>query len=134
MHTVCLSCGKMLVHLPFQLFVLLPTLSPCLAGLMDISNQLKDLLPILVSCFRDFMPMVHGNAQLDLQSCDCMQFILQSIDIIARFCVDGICGSEHDPHIIVNQLISPMSLKKLWDVYPLTMVHHSSGKVYCSFI
>ncbi|KAL8517666.1 hypothetical protein ACS0TY_015778 [Phlomoides rotata] len=97
-------------------------------GLRDISNQLKDLLPILVSCFRDFMPMVYGNAQLDLQSCDCMQFILQSIDIIARFFVDGICGSEHDPQIIVNQLISPMTLKKLWDVYPLNMVHHSSGK------
>lgn len=107
---------------------------------MDITKQLKDLLPILVGCFHDFMPLVHSTTQLDLQSCDCMQFILQSIDIIVRFLVSGICGSEPDPQIIptcgkpgmmtYNQLISPMILKKLWDVYPLNLVHHLSGKVY----
>ncbi|KAH6762130.1 hypothetical protein C2S52_019563 [Perilla frutescens var. hirtella] len=102
-------------------------------GLVDITRQLKDLLPILVGCFHDFMSMVHRTTQLDPQSSDCMQIILQSIDIIIRFLVSGVCRSESDPKIFpfcgkpslieYNQLVSPMILKKLWDVYPLNLVH-----------
>ncbi|KAL0374783.1 UNVERIFIED_CONTAM: hypothetical protein Sradi_3394000 [Sesamum radiatum] len=106
-------------------------------GLTDISKKLKDLLPVLVGCFQDFMPLVNSTPQPDLQSCDCMQFILQSINLIVAFLVSGICGSEPDPQVLppcqkpdittYDQFLSPMLLKKLWDVFPLNLVH-LSGK------
>ncbi|PIM98635.1 hypothetical protein CDL12_28882 [Handroanthus impetiginosus] len=107
-------------------------------GFGDITEKLKDLLPILVGCFHDFMPLVHSITQLDLQSCDCMQFILQNIDLIVRVLVSGICGSEPDSQILspcqkpdltsYDHFLSPMILKKLWDAFPLNLVHHLSGK------
>ncbi|KAK6145745.1 hypothetical protein DH2020_022565 [Rehmannia glutinosa] len=107
-------------------------------GLTDIIKPLKDLLPILVGCFQDFMPLFHSSSQLDLQSYDCLQFILQSIDLIVRFLASGVCGSEPDSQILppcqkpgmitYDQLISPMILKKLWDAFPLNLVRHLSGK------
>ncbi|KAK6147324.1 hypothetical protein DH2020_018236 [Rehmannia glutinosa] len=107
-------------------------------GLIDIIKPLKDLLPILVGCFQDFMPLFHSSSQLDLQSYDCLQFILQSIDLIVRFLASGVCGSEPDSQILppcqkpgmitYDQLISPMILKKLWDAFPLNLVRHLSGK------
>ncbi|KAK6147312.1 hypothetical protein DH2020_018224 [Rehmannia glutinosa] len=106
--------------------------------LTDIIKPLKDLLPILVGCFQDFMPLLHSSSQLDLQSYDCLQFILQSIDLIVRFLASGVCGSEPDSQILppcqkpgmitYDQLISPMILKKLWDAFPLNLVGHLSGK------
>lgn len=114
-------------------------LIPYLAGLLDFTRQLKDLLPILVGCFHDFMPLMHSTSKLDLQSCDCMQFLLQSIEIIVKVLVSGIRGSESDPEIVpscgkpgliaYNKLIPPMVLKKIWDVYPLNLVH-LTRKVY----
>ncbi|GFP86523.1 testis-expressed sequence 10 protein [Phtheirospermum japonicum] len=89
-------------------------------GLNDIIKPIKDLLPILVGCFQDFMPWLHSSSQLDSQSRDCLQLILQSIDLVVRFLTSGVCESD--------QLISPMILKKLWDVFPLNLVHHLSGK------
>lgn len=103
-----------------------------MAGLVDFTGQLKDLLPILVGCFHDFMPFLHSTSQLDPQSCDCMQYLLQSIEITVKLLVSGSCGSESDPKIVTvcgkrgllpyNQLL-PSILKKLWDVYPLNPVH-----------
>ncbi|KAL9153628.1 hypothetical protein ABFS82_10G061900 [Erythranthe guttata] len=108
------------------------------SGISDITKQLKDLLSILVGCFHDFMPSLHSTTQLDVQSCDCLQFILQSVDFIIGFLVSGICRSEPDPHILLpfqkpgaityDQSLSPMMLKKLWNVFPLNLVHHLSGK------
>ncbi|KAL0346974.1 UNVERIFIED_CONTAM: Receptor protein kinase TMK1 [Sesamum calycinum] len=76
-------------------------------GLTDISRKLKDLLPIL------------------------------SIDLIVGFLVSRICGSEPDPQVLppyqkpdittYDQFLSPVLLKKLWDVFPLNLVH-LSGK------
>ncbi|EYU18123.1 hypothetical protein MIMGU_mgv1a001441mg [Erythranthe guttata] len=109
-----------------------------LIRISDITKQLKDLLSILVGCFHDFMPSLHSTTQLDVQSCDCLQFILQSVDFIIGFLVSGICRSEPDPHILLpfqkpgaityDQSLSPMMLKKLWNVFPLNLVHHLSGK------
>ncbi|XP_073066794.1 uncharacterized protein [Primulina eburnea] len=107
--------------------------------LADIIKKLKDLLPILVSCFLDFMPLVHNITQLDAQSCDCMQFILQNIDLIARFMTCGGYGSEsdqngflpyHKPDKIAHDdgHLFPRAMKKLWDVFPLNLVDHLSGK------
>ncbi|KAL7096477.1 hypothetical protein ACP275_10G081900 [Erythranthe tilingii] len=108
------------------------------SGISDITKQLKDLLSILVGCFHDFMPSLHSTTQLDVQSCDCLQFILQSVDFTIGFLVSGICRSEPDPHILLpfqkpgaityDQSLSPMMLKKLWNVFPLNLVHHLSGK------
>lgn len=100
---------------------------------MDFTRQLKDILPILVACFHDFIPLMHSTSQLDLQSCECMQFLLQSIEIIVKLFVGGISESESDTKIIplcgkpgltaCNKLLPPMILKKLWDAYPLNLVH-----------
>ncbi|XP_041997501.1 uncharacterized protein LOC121747513 [Salvia splendens] len=102
-------------------------------GLVDFTRQLKDILPILVACFHDFIPLMHSTSQLDQQSCECMQFLLQSIEIIVKVLVGGICESESDTKIIpfcgkpgltaCNKLLPPMILKKLWDAYPLNLVH-----------
>ncbi|KZV15916.1 hypothetical protein F511_29088 [Dorcoceras hygrometricum] len=107
--------------------------------LADICKKLKDLLPILVSCFLDFMPLVHSITKLDAQSCDCMQSILQNIDLIARFITCGGYGSESDQHGFLPYLkpdkiahddgyVIPRTMKKLWDVFPLNLVDHLSGK------
>ncbi|CAA0837809.1 ARM repeat superfamily protein [Striga hermonthica] len=107
-------------------------------GLIEIVKPLKALLPILVGCFQDFIPLLQSSYQLDLQSFDCLQIILQSVDLMVRFLAVGICKSKPDLQIplpfqktVMNtchQLISPLMLKKLWDVFPLSLVHHLSGK------
>ncbi|KAL6507777.1 hypothetical protein OROGR_023972 [Orobanche gracilis] len=107
-------------------------------GLSDIIKPLKDLLPILVGCFQDFMPLLRGSSQLDLQSCDCLQFILQSVDLIIRFLFSGSCRSEPVPQSLppcpksgmntYESLISPLMFKKLWDVFPLNLVRRLSMK------
>ncbi|GER29010.1 ARM repeat superfamily protein [Striga asiatica] len=108
-------------------------------GLPEIVKPLKALLPILVGCFQDFIPLLQSSYQLDLQSFDCLQIILQSVDLMVRFLAIGICKSEPDLQIPLpfqktgmnacDQLISPLMLKKLWDVFPLSLVHHLSGKL-----
>ncbi|KAL6575086.1 hypothetical protein OROMI_012371 [Orobanche minor] len=107
-------------------------------GPSDIIKPLKDLLRILVGRFQDFMPLLHGSSQLDLQSCDCLQFILQSIDLIIRFLFSGSCRSEPDPQSLPlclktgmntdESLISPLMFKKLWEVFPLNLVRRLSMK------
>ncbi|KAL1557101.1 hypothetical protein AAHA92_12629 [Salvia divinorum] len=62
-----------------------------------------------------------------------LQENLLSIEIIVKVLVGGICESESDTKIIpfcgkpgwtaYNKLLPPMILKKLWDAYPLNLVH-----------
>ncbi|XP_057778332.1 uncharacterized protein LOC130997076 isoform X2 [Salvia miltiorrhiza] len=128
-----LSAAKNDIPAPEILHAFEPEIAREPIGLLDFTRQLKDLLPILVGCFHDFMPLMHSASQLDLQSCDCMQFLLQSIEIIVKVLVGGIRGSESDPKILpfcgkpsltaYNKLLPPMILKKLWDVYPLNLVN-----------
>ncbi|XP_022888460.1 uncharacterized protein LOC111403998 isoform X1 [Olea europaea var. sylvestris] len=105
----------------------------------EVTKKLKDLLPILVTCFQDFMPMVHTISQLDAQSFDSMLLILQSIDLIVRFLVWGIGRSQQHTQTLLppwqkpdtttsDQFISLAVLKKLWDIFPLNLVHHQSKK------
>ncbi|KAG8376816.1 hypothetical protein BUALT_Bualt09G0103200 [Buddleja alternifolia] len=95
---------------------------------------LKDLLPVLVGIFQDFMALMRTASQLDAQSCDSMQYILQSIDLIVRFLVSSEGYSQIRPSrwefdmIACDHIISPMTLKKLWGVFPLNLVYHLSGK------
>ncbi|XP_070037729.1 uncharacterized protein [Nicotiana tomentosiformis] len=107
-------------------------------GLSGVVNKLTDLLPILVSCFQDFSPLIHSTAQIDAQSFDCMLSLLQSIDLVVRFFVhaSGKCQQDSQnlpPHqknnlSICDQSISVVNLKKLWDEFPLSPVHCLSEK------
>ncbi|KAM7499953.1 hypothetical protein LguiA_024367 [Lonicera macranthoides] len=104
------------------------------AGLSVITKKLKDLLPILVSCFQEFIPLVHTMTQLDSQSFDCMLSILRSIDLVVKFFVHGINKSQKElqiarPDVILwNQTFSPVFLKKLFDVFPVNPTRHLSDK------
>ncbi|XP_059668653.1 uncharacterized protein LOC132313744 [Cornus florida] len=109
------------------------------AGYSTITQKLKDLIPVLVSCFQDFVPLVHAMPLLDAQSFDCMLFILQSIDLVVRFFVYGIGESQQQlraskpPHegpgiTTWGQTVSPVLLKKLFDVFPLNSLHHLPEK------
>lgn len=110
------------------------------AGLSTIMKKLNVLLPILVGCFQDFIPLVHSMPQLDAQSFDCMLSVLQSIDLVIKFFIYGIDKSQQELQVSLpsysstdatlwGQNISPVFLKKLWDVFPLNPTHHLSEKV-----
>ncbi|KAK6139648.1 hypothetical protein DH2020_026612 [Rehmannia glutinosa] len=86
--------------------------------------------------FQDFMPLLHNSSQLDLQSYDCLQFILEHRSH-SEVLASGVCEMNQihkffhlvKPGMITyDQLISPMILKKLWDAFPLNLVRHLSGK------
>ncbi|XP_028067977.1 uncharacterized protein LOC114270634 isoform X2 [Camellia sinensis] len=109
------------------------------AGFSVIKKKLEDLMPVLLSCFQDFIRLVHTMRHLDVQSFDCMLFILQSIDLVVRFFAYGIDNSQHELQVsmlpcegldatIRSQTIMPSSLKKLFDLFPLNPTHHLSGK------
>lgn len=99
--------------------------------LSGVVNKLTDLLSVLVSCFQDFSPLIHSMANIDAQSFDCMLFLLQSIDLVVSFFVHASGKNQHDfqnlPHAyqknnpsICDQSISAVTLKKLWDEFPLS--------------
>ncbi|CAK9180770.1 unnamed protein product [Ilex paraguariensis] len=109
-------------------------------GISVIVKKLEELLPILVNCFHDFVALVQTMPLLDAQSFDCMLSILQSIDLVVRSFGYGIHKGPQ-PEIQVfpprfgrsdvtrrDQAISPVLLKKLWDLFPLKSVHHLSDK------
>lgn len=107
------------------------------AGISIITKELKDLLPILISCFQDFVPLVQIMPQLDAQSFDCVLSILQSIDLVVKFFVQEIDKSGVElqvtlsPHAkpdVKDQLVLPVLLKKLLDVFPLNPTHQLSEK------
>ena len=97
-------------------------------------------MPVLISCFHEFIPLVHGTMHLDAQSFDCMLYILQSIDLAVRFFVygtaksgPGSCSSIHPyegPDMTMwDQDVSPVVSKKLLAIFPLNPRHGLSGKV-----
>ncbi|KAK4371770.1 hypothetical protein RND71_007154 [Anisodus tanguticus] len=111
----------------------------CFAGLSGVVNKLTDLLPVLVSCFQDFSPLIHSMAHLDAQSFDCMLFLLQSIDLVVRFFGHASGKNQDDFQNLPSayqknspsrhgQSISAVTLKKLWDEFPLSPVHCLSEK------
>ncbi|XP_060196534.1 uncharacterized protein LOC132625915 isoform X2 [Lycium barbarum] len=92
-------------------------------GLSGVVNKLTDLLPVLVSCFLDFSPLIHSMGHVDAQSFDCMLSLLQSIDLVVRF-FGHASGKNQDNF----QRISAVTLKKLWDEFPLGPVDCLSEK------
>ncbi|RXH81400.1 hypothetical protein DVH24_034821 [Malus domestica] len=55
------------------------------AGCSIIIPKLKDLVPVLVNCFQDFIPEVQTGSLLNTQSFDCMLSILNSINLAVKF-------------------------------------------------
>ncbi|KAL8094953.1 hypothetical protein AgCh_036461 [Apium graveolens] len=110
------------------------------AGLSVITKKLNGILPILVGCFQDFVPLVHTSPQLDAQSFDCMLSVLQSIDLIVQFFAYGTDKSQQELQISLlfhtHRGVSPhnrdnnimVMLKKLWDVFPLYPAQQLSEK------
>lgn len=109
------------------------------AGFDFIIKKLRDLVPVLINCFHEFIPLVHATMHLDAQSFDCMLYILQSIDLAVRFFVygtgksqPGLCSSIHPyegPDMTMwDQDVSPVVLKKLLVVFPLNPRHDLSEK------
>ncbi|KAF3442742.1 hypothetical protein FNV43_RR16659 [Rhamnella rubrinervis] len=100
------------------------------SGFFIIIPKLKDLLPVLVNCFQEFIPMVQTVPSLDVQSFDCMLLILQSIDLSIRFFlyVDGEGRLESQSShggldvTICVETFSPVLLKKLLVMFPLNPV------------
>lgn len=108
-----------------------------------INKKLKDLMPVLVTCFQDFIRLAHTMTQLDPQSFDCMLFILQSIDLVVKFFASGIGGCKQELQVsmpshdglaatIQGQTIMPSFLKKLFDLFPLNPMYNLSGKVFAA--
>lgn len=132
------------VHCDFQMVFFLLRVAEteviCFADLSGVVNKLTDLLPVLVSCFQDLSPSIHSMAHVDVQSFDCMSFLLQSIDLVVRFFVHASGNNQHDFQnlapaykkknlSISDQSISAVTLKKIWDEFPLSSNHCLSEKV-----
>ncbi|KAJ0088119.1 hypothetical protein Patl1_32722 [Pistacia atlantica] len=72
------------------------------SGFSSITKKLKDLVPVLVNCFQEFIPLGKQASQPS-------------------------CGG---PDVaILDQTISSVSLKKLFSIFPLNPTHHLSDKV-----
>ncbi|XP_021623442.1 testis-expressed protein 10 homolog isoform X2 [Manihot esculenta] len=94
-----------------------------------VINKLEDLVPVLVNCFQDFVPLIHSTQQLDALSFDCLHNILQSIDLVVRFFVYGAEKDNPESHPSMwDQSISSVLLKKFVGVFPFNPVHHLSEK------
>nr|GEV77408.1 hypothetical protein [Tanacetum cinerariifolium] len=103
------------------------------SGFSVTANELKGLLPILVSGLQDFMPSVLTRPTLEAQSFDCVLSILKSIDLVVKFFVNG--KGRSGPQLIVSPPSNrsdkdalQMVLKKLFTVFPLNPSNQSSEK------
>ncbi|XP_024016945.1 uncharacterized protein LOC21387601 isoform X2 [Morus notabilis] len=108
-------------------------------GYAVIIPKVKELIPVLVNCFEEFIPGVQAVPSLDAQSFDCMLSLLQSMDHSIRFFLHitggGNLESEPSPGgleaDIWTETISTLSkvlLKKLLVLFPLNSIHQVSEK------
>ncbi|XP_048432371.1 uncharacterized protein LOC103940629 [Pyrus x bretschneideri] len=67
------------------LHVFEPDVPAISAGCSIIIPKLKDLVPVLVNCFQDFIPEVQTGSLITTQSFDCMLSILNSIKLAVKF-------------------------------------------------
>jgi pre-rRNA-processing protein IPI1 len=120
----------LLSHYPLSVFV----------GYSAIVPKVKDLVPVLVTCFEEFVPAIQAGPLLDAQSFDCMMCLLQSIDLSIRFFLHftGEGNLESQPSqrgLDVNvwdesiSTISKVLSKRLLVLFPLDPVLQYSGKV-----
>ncbi|XP_058107248.1 uncharacterized protein LOC131250885 isoform X2 [Magnolia sinica] len=109
-------------------------------GVSSITEKLEDLLPIIVNCFHEFIPLVRNMPTVESQSFDCMQCILQSINLVVKFFTYATNNLRASFGISIPSLCRgpvmttwgessiPVKLKKLFEVFPLYPVHHSAEK------
>lgn len=108
-------------------------------GSLVLIKKLRELMPVLVNCFLECVPLVLNMTLLDGQSFDCMLHILHSIDLSVRFLVNEIDKSKQDRRFPIKSYEGPDMtmlgqefisdlLKKLFDVFPLSPRHHLSEK------
>ena len=93
------------------------------------AKKLNGVLTVLVDCFQDFFPVIHGTLPLDAQSFDCILGILQSIDLAIQFFVHEIQKGEPELEHGGQKMtlwcknIAPSLFKKILGVFPLTAAH-----------
>ncbi|XP_024029744.1 uncharacterized protein LOC21385805 isoform X1 [Morus notabilis] len=108
-------------------------------GYAVIIPKVKELVPVLVNCFEEFIPGVQAVPSLDAQSFDCMLCLLQSIDRSIRFFLHftGVGNLESEPSPggldadVWTKTISTLSkvlLKKLLVLFPLNSICQVSEK------
>ncbi|TKY65839.1 Testis-expressed sequence 10 protein [Spatholobus suberectus] len=98
-------------------------------------KKLKDLMPVLINSFLEFIPLVHAREGLVGKSFGCMVSILHSIDLIVRSIAYGTNkdsespSSQGGPDVAVwDVTISSALLKKLFPHFPLNPVEHLSER------
>ncbi|XP_059428250.1 uncharacterized protein LOC132162022 isoform X2 [Corylus avellana] len=119
-----------------MLHVFEPDVSTKSAGFPLIIKKLKDLVPVLINCFQDFIPSAHTMPLLDAQSFDCLLCILQSIDITFRFFIYGTDKGKSEYQLLQGQSdvtvwdesISSLLMKKILLVFPLNPTWQLSEK------
>ena len=117
------------------LTVLFYALRVCV-GFSHIIKKLRDLVPVLINNFQEFIPSIHAIASLEGKSFGCMLSILHSIDLIVRSFVYGTDKESEFPSsqdgpdgATWDVTISSLLLKKLFPLFPLNPAHHLSEKV-----
>ncbi|XP_050115360.1 uncharacterized protein LOC126593357 isoform X3 [Malus sylvestris] len=106
------------------------------AGCSIIIPKLKDLVPVLVNCFQDFIPEVQTGSLLNTQSFDCMMSILNSINLAVKFFLymtdEGKLESQPSQGghgVTMCDTISVTLVKKFLQVlFPLNMRNQLSEK------
>ncbi|XP_012574851.1 uncharacterized protein [Cicer arietinum] len=106
-------------------------------GFSHIIMKLKDLVPILISSFQEFIPSINATANLEGKSFGCMASILNSIDLIVRSFVYGTdkkleCSSSQGGASVAewDASFSSAFLKKLFPLFPIDPGHGLSEKDY----
>ncbi|KAJ7974885.1 testis-expressed sequence 10 protein [Quillaja saponaria] len=122
-------CGQRILH-AFE-----PDKPTECTGSSHIKKKLNDLVPVLLNCFQEFIPLVQTTEILEGKSFECLLYILQSIDLAVRsfdYGTDKGISESQSPHgevdlTIWHEAISSVS-KKLLPLFPLNPVHHLSEK------
>ncbi|KAK7339876.1 hypothetical protein VNO77_20562 [Canavalia gladiata] len=106
-------------------------------GFSHIIKKLKDLVPVLINSFLEFIPLVLAMERLEVKSFGCMASILHSIDLIVRsFAHETNKDSESPssqggPDVAVGDVtISTALMKKLFPIFPINPVHHLTERDY----
>ncbi|KAL5545725.1 hypothetical protein UlMin_005412 [Ulmus minor] len=110
----------------------LPTES---VGDSAITFKLKDLVPVLLNSFQEFVPVVQA-ASFDAHSFDCILYLLQSIELSVRFYIyitgEGkfkSCSSHGGLDVkVCTETIFTILFKKLIAVFPLNPAQQFSEK------
>ncbi|RZC03021.1 Testis-expressed protein 10-like isoform B [Glycine soja] len=104
-------------------------------GFSCIIKNLKDLVPVLINSFLEFIPLVHSMESLEGKSFGCMISILHSIYLIVRSIAYGTDKDSESPSsqggpdaAVWDVNISSAFLKKLFPRFPLNPVDHLSEK------